>query len=170
MLVAVFYVIVTSKVMSAPELTCGNAHSWRFYSAASLRNRNVSSITWYLTQSHYADTELTSPFSILLMPSVRLGSDEYQFYKSLVWPDQKTPGLPHMGLGSTEWVTAQDGCICGLHLVSSVGKCIGFDAFVRLYNIHSAQLPPPTWPLVATEELMLWAAVHCAAISVEKVL
>ena len=50
-------------------------------------------ITRYLTQSHYLDTELTSPCPILLMPSSRLLSDKNQFYKSLfsfVWK----PRLP----------------------------------------------------------------------------
>ena len=41
----------------------------------------------YPTQSHYPDTELTSPCPILLMPTTKLGSDKYQFYKSLVWLD-----------------------------------------------------------------------------------
>ena len=34
---------------------------------------------WYLTQSHYPDTEPTSAFSILVMPSAFLGSDKYKW-------------------------------------------------------------------------------------------
>ena len=40
------------------------------------------------TQSHYPDTESTSPCSILIMPNTWLGSDKYQFYKSFHWLDQ----------------------------------------------------------------------------------
>ena len=40
-------------------------------------------MTRYPTQAHYPDTVLTSPCPILLMPSTRLGSDKYQFCKSL---------------------------------------------------------------------------------------
>ena len=39
-------------------------------------------MTQYPTQSHYLDTELTTPCPILLMSSARLGSDKYNFYKS----------------------------------------------------------------------------------------
>ena len=35
----------------------------------------------YPTQSHYHDTELTSPYSIYLMLSENLGSEKYQFDK-----------------------------------------------------------------------------------------
>ena len=37
------------------------------------------------TQYDYPDTVLTSPFSILLMPSSMLGGDKYQFDKPLIW-------------------------------------------------------------------------------------
>ena len=33
----------------------------------------------YPTQSHYSDSELTSPYYLLLMLSSRVGSDKYQF-------------------------------------------------------------------------------------------
>ena len=43
-------------------------------------------ITWYPTQSHYADTEPPpSHCPRLIMPSTWLGSDEYRFNKSFVW-------------------------------------------------------------------------------------
>ena len=38
-------------------------------------------------QSHYPETELTSPCPIILMQSSRLGRNKYQFYKSLLWLD-----------------------------------------------------------------------------------
>ena len=40
-------------------------------------------------QTHYpdSDTEPTSPYPTLIMPSAWLGSDNYKFYKSLVWLD-----------------------------------------------------------------------------------
>ena len=44
-------------------------------------------MTRYPTLSHYLDTELNSPSPILLMSSIRLESDKYQFDKSLVWRD-----------------------------------------------------------------------------------
>ena len=43
----------------------------------------------HATHSHYPDTEPTSLCPILLMPSDRLGSDKYEFDKSLVWLDQE---------------------------------------------------------------------------------
>ena len=39
---------------------------------------------WFPTQSHYPDTELTSPWSILPMPRVMLCSDSYQLNKLLL--------------------------------------------------------------------------------------
>ena len=53
-----------------------------------LGNQAVNStMILYLTQSHYLDTEPTTPSPILIMPSTWLGSNKYQFYKSLVWLD-----------------------------------------------------------------------------------
>ena len=40
-----FYVLTTSKVMSAQVPTCDSAHSWRLYNAASLRNRSTGTMT-----------------------------------------------------------------------------------------------------------------------------
>ena len=68
-------------------LTCEDAHSWRLYSSAPLRNQATSTVSWYPTQLHYPETEPTSPCPILIMPSNWLVSDMYQFYKSLVWLD-----------------------------------------------------------------------------------
>ena len=57
--------------------TCDSAHSLWLYSTASLGHK--ATMTCYPTQSHYPDTEPTSPCPILIMPSAWLGSDKYQF-------------------------------------------------------------------------------------------
>ena len=59
--------------------TCDSVHSWELYSAASLEHQAAGTMTCYPIESHYPDTELTSPCPILIMPSARLGSDKYQF-------------------------------------------------------------------------------------------
>ena len=56
-----------------------NTHSWYLYSAVTLGDQTASTVTWYPTQSHYPGTELTNPFSILIMLSAWLGRDTYQF-------------------------------------------------------------------------------------------
>ena len=53
-------------------------HSWRLYSASALEQQTTSTMTCYPTQLHYLYTEPISPCPILIMPSVRLGSDKYQ--------------------------------------------------------------------------------------------
>ena len=63
------------------------AHSWWLNSAAPLGNQAVITMTWFPTQSHYPDTEPSSNCPIV-MPSTGLGSDKYQFDKSLVWLDR----------------------------------------------------------------------------------
>ena len=59
--------------------TCDSAHSWLLDSAASLEHEAAGIMTYYPTQSHYPDTERTSPCPILIMLSARLVSDKYQF-------------------------------------------------------------------------------------------
>ena len=61
-----------------------DAHSWRLYSAALLGTQAAGTLTQYLTQSHYIDTELTSACPTLLMLGAMIGSDTVQLYKSLV--------------------------------------------------------------------------------------
>ena len=70
-----------NKVISGWVLTCDNAHLTWLYSAAPLGDQADSTMT---TQSHYFNTEPTSPCPILVMPSAWLGSDKYNFFKSLV--------------------------------------------------------------------------------------
>ena len=51
-------------------------------------NQATNTMTWYSPQSHYPDIEKTSACLILIISSTWLGSDKYQFDKSLVWLDQ----------------------------------------------------------------------------------
>ena len=73
------FLVVAQAQWGEIVLTCDGAHSWQLYSAASLEQQATSSMSCYLTQSQYPDSELTSPCPILIMPSIRLGSDKYQF-------------------------------------------------------------------------------------------
>ena len=55
------------------------------------------------------NSEWTSPCPILLMPSAWLGSDKYQFYKSLIWLDRESNSRSPThtwGRRSTDSVTA----------------------------------------------------------------
>ena len=46
-------------------------------------DHTASTMTWYPTQSHYLDTEPTSPCLILLMQNAWLRNDKYQFLSRL---------------------------------------------------------------------------------------
>ena len=85
------YTLATSEVISGWVLTCDNPHSWRLYSAASLGNQATSTMTCYPTQSHYADTEPTSPCPILIMLSVCKEVTNINF---------KVIGLTRLGFGN----------------------------------------------------------------------
>ena len=118
-----FYILATSKVI----LTSDSAHSWWLYSAAPLENQATRTMTQYPTQSHYPDTEPTSPCPILLMPSARLGSDTYQFDKSLVWLDREANSRsPACALHSTNSATSRLGLQCFRLKVSVVGLVVRF--------------------------------------------
>ena len=65
-------------------LTCDSAHQWQRYSAAPVGDQAAGTMVRLLTQLQYTDTELTIPCPILVMPIARLGSDKYQFCKSMV--------------------------------------------------------------------------------------
>ena len=71
------YVFTGCKVISGWLPTWVSAHSWQLYSAAPLGNYATGTLTQYPTQSHYPDTELTSPCPIPLMQSAGLGNDKY---------------------------------------------------------------------------------------------
>ena len=77
--------LATCGLISGWVPICGSAHSWWLYSAAPQGDQAVSTMTQCPTQSHYPGTELTSPCPSLIIPSTYLGSDKYQFCKSLVW-------------------------------------------------------------------------------------
>ena len=47
-----------------------------------LADKTAGMKTQFPTRPHYPDTELTSPYPILVMPSARLGSDKNQLCKS----------------------------------------------------------------------------------------
>ena len=92
-----YYVLATSKAMSGLLPTQDSAHSWQVYSAASLEDQAADIMICYPTQSHYTDTEPTSPSPILIMPSARLGSNKYQFES--LWFDSIGLGFDPGGSG-----------------------------------------------------------------------
>ena len=67
------------------------------YSTTPLGSQVAGTMTQHPIQSHYPDTELTSPCPILLISSTRLGSDKYQCNKSLVWLDREPNSWPSAG-------------------------------------------------------------------------
>ena len=69
-----FYVLETSKVISGWVPTHDSVYSWQLYIAISLGHEAAGTMTCYPTQSHFPDTESTSPCPILIIPSARLGA------------------------------------------------------------------------------------------------
>ena len=59
--------------------SCDSVHSGQLYSPASLGHQAAGTITGYPTQSHYPNTEPTSPCLNLIMLSIGLGSTKYQY-------------------------------------------------------------------------------------------
>ena len=86
-----FYILTTSKVLSGRVLSCDCAHLWRLYSAIPLGDQtaNISGPLGHIILT----LSQPSPCPILIVPSARLGSGKYQFYKSLFWA--RTPDLEH---------------------------------------------------------------------------
>ena len=82
-----FYVLATYKVISWRVPTCNSVHSWWLYSAVPLRTQAVSTMIWYPIESHYFDTEPTSPCPILITPSTWLRNNKHKCYKLSVWLD-----------------------------------------------------------------------------------
>ena len=72
------YVLATYKVKSGRVPTCNCAHSWRLYSAVSLGHQTAGTMACYPIQSHYPDTDPTSPCPILIISSAWLGNNKYQ--------------------------------------------------------------------------------------------
>ena len=60
-----------------------------------LYSETASTIIWYLTQSHYPDTEHINPCPILLMPNNRLTSDTHQICIPSVWHCHGSNQPPH---------------------------------------------------------------------------
>ena len=92
-----FYILATLNIISGRVPTCDTALSWQLHSATLLGDQAARVMTWYPTQSHYAGIGLTSPCPLLIMPSVRIGSDNYQFCVSLVWLEWESnfrPSVP----------------------------------------------------------------------------
>ena len=77
------YVLATHMVISGWVPTCDSARSLRCYSVASLTDQATGIMTRFPMQSRYPDTELTSPWPILVMPSTKLVSDKYRLSKQL---------------------------------------------------------------------------------------
>ena len=102
-------------------------------------------MTWYPTRSHYPDTEPTSPCPILIMPSTWLGSDKYQFYKSLIWLDHGfNPTIfQTRGPCSTDSATMPD----NLYSVHSSFGCVTYlqdTVCIRtLYTLYVHTTAPP---------------------------
>ena len=55
-----FYDLSTSKIILGLVLTCESAFSWRLYNAAP-GDQVTSTMTWDPTQSHYPESDSTSP-------------------------------------------------------------------------------------------------------------
>ena len=105
-----FYVHATSKVIAEWVATCEGAHSWRLYSAAPLINQATSNMTWYLTKSHYSDTEPTSHCRILIMQKHLTRKWQVSILKSLVWLDQVSKPLTlNLNLRSSYSPISQNG-------------------------------------------------------------
>ena len=69
-------------VISGMLPTWDSAHSRRLFSAVPLGYKAASTEHWYHTQSHYPDTEPTSPCPIRVIPNSRLGGGLYKWSKS----------------------------------------------------------------------------------------
>ena len=67
-----FCILGTSKVISGWVATCDSGHAWRLYITIPLGNQAVTIMSKYLTQSKYADSDLSSPCHVIIMPSIRL--------------------------------------------------------------------------------------------------
>ena len=64
-----FYILATSRVTSGQVPTCNSTHSQLLYSAPLLGSEASRAIVWLPTQTHYPNTEISSPCPI---PVIRL--------------------------------------------------------------------------------------------------
>ena len=122
------------QVISGLLLTCDSVHSWWLHSVALLGNQAIGTMTRFPTQSHYPDTEVTSP--ILLILSARLESDKSQFYKSLVWLDQEPNSWSSATRGprSSDSATAPDSQPSSMSQRVSGGVIINVVGVMKMEN------------------------------------
>ena len=80
-----FCFLATSNIVSGWVPICDSVRSW------CLENQAISPMTWYPNQSHYPDTEPTTPFPILIMPSTWLGSNTYHWFDSTMGSNPRSP-------------------------------------------------------------------------------
>ena len=84
LLVWTISILATSQVISIwVLLTYDSDVSWQLDSSAQLGDHLYGIMIPVQTQQHYPDTELTLLYPLLIMLSVRPGTDKYQFCKSL---------------------------------------------------------------------------------------
>ena len=76
-----FYILATSKVISGWVLTVVAVHTHGDLVTAPLGDQATSTMTWYLTQSHYPDIVPTSACPILLIMSAWLEGDMHWFLR-----------------------------------------------------------------------------------------
>ena len=96
--------VLHSGIISGRVLLCDTEHCGNLIVLPHWKTR-LSTITWNPTHSHYPNTEPTSPFTILTMPSTRQGNDfevigftrpefEHMRFKSHDLPKRKTDTQP----------------------------------------------------------------------------
>ena len=93
------------------SLTCDSGYWYQVYNVAPVGDQTAGTMTQNSTQP--LDTELTSHYHSLLEPRARLGSENYQFCKSLVWLDR----------ASNSRSPASERCLCSNYsarLISAV--------------------------------------------------
>ena len=100
----------------------------RLYSALPLGNKVLSTMTQYATQSHYPGTELSTPGSVLLMLSAKLGSDKCQFCTSMLW----------LGLESNYRSPSHTGGLRFSHSITASSRW--WDQFPRINKANWRQL------------------------------
>ena len=133
--------------------TLDSVHWWWLYGAAPLEDHSASIMTWYPTQSHYPDTEPTSPCPILIIPSTRRGSNMYTFWKSVIWLDwesnSRTPELPHRFLPNLPLRPARSGLWTLLDFQPA-----DHAAIVHMRHAHCIRWPEVRWPRHNSQMIM----------------
>ena len=83
-----FYVLATSTVILGRVATYNSARLL-LYSAAPMGDQAVSTMIRVATQSHEPDTELTSHYTTLIMPSTSVVTGKHQFLLLIGLPQQE---------------------------------------------------------------------------------